>query len=144
MKDRVFVDSDVILDVVIGRERFYESSALFLSLVENRNILGFTSPIVISNIHYIARKELKNATKAKSIIKTIMEILSVLSVNETNLETALNQDFPDFEDSIQYTIAIENKIDTIVTRNTKDYKRSKLKVFTPEDYLLANASRVIV
>ena len=49
---------------------------------------------------------------------------------------SLNNNFSDFEDSIQYSTALKvDNLDAIITRNIRDYKKSKVTVLTPEMFL---------
>jgi len=75
-----------------------------------------------------------NASALKSLRK-LKALLKVLPIDEKVIEQALNADFNDFEDAIQYFSAINNGITLFLKRNKKDYKKSKLAVFNPENYL---------
>ena len=64
-------------------------------------------------------------------------MVDILKVDSDIVKSALNSDFKDFEDSIQYFAAQEHKkVDCIITRNIKDYKDSSLPVMTPETFLI--------
>ena len=131
---KVFIDSDIIIDVLAKRKPFYTSAAKLFTLIDQNRIYGFTSPIVYANIHYILSKltskeiTLKNLRKLKTIIK-------ILAIDEKIIELALDSNFNDFEDAIQYHTAKENDIKFLITRNKKDYKKSKISICTPEEYL---------
>lgn len=132
--DKLFIDSDVFLDVFAKRKPFYDDSAKLLTQVEKKIILGYTSPLVFANIHYILRK-LKSKTYALETLRKLRMIVGVLSVNENHIDQALSSEFSDFEDAIQYHSAKSSQLDFIVTRNKKDYKHSDITVCTPEGYL---------
>jgi predicted nucleic acid-binding protein len=55
--------------------------------------------------------------------------------NDKIIQKALESGFSDFEDAVQYYTAAENKMDYIITRNTGDYRKSIIKVYTPSQYL---------
>lgn len=135
-KQNIFIDSDIILDVLLEREGFYNDSARILDLGEKKEIKLFTSTIAISNIAYILRKELKNNKKVLDCIKSIIEIIKPLSVTENIIIKALETEFSDFEDSIQYITAKENRIDTLITRNKKDYKKADIRILTAKELFL--------
>jgi len=134
-KPKVFLDSDIILDVLLEREEFYESSAKLLDLGDLRKIQLFTSSLVAANIYYILRKELKSNKKALDCLKDLIDIIKVLAVDEEIMRTAMQTGFSDFDDSIQYTVAKNNGLDYLVSRNKKDYKKANMKVFSADEIL---------
>ena len=133
-KDKVFLDSDVILDLLTEREPHFEYVLQIFILIQSKKIQAFTSPVVIANVFYIIAKHYDQEKAYKSIIK-LKSLIKVLNCGENEIERALVSDFTDFEDSIQYYTALHNKIDFIITRNIKDYKFSELPVLKPKDYV---------
>jgi predicted nucleic acid-binding protein len=130
---KLFIDSDIILDLLIKRNE-YDSSAKLFTLIDKKLFSGFTSPIVIANVHYIMTKY---SGKEKSIqnLKLIRKLLNIVCIDEEIIDEALNENASDFEDSIQYIASFKNEIDFIITRNVKDYKGSKVPVLTAKDFL---------
>lgn len=138
--DKVLIDSDVILDALFDREPFSEYATEILSMCEARKIKGFLTPVTYSNIYYLLRKV---ATHEKVIVKLkqLLLITEVLPMNKKIVQNALNSQFKDFEDSLQNAAAeLNGSIEVILTRNLKDYKKSKIGVFTPESYLKSKNS----
>ena len=134
MIKRVFVDSDVILDVALARMPFLEHSKMLLSMLENGLAIGFVSANSIANIYYILRKA-GDDVKARFFISSILKYLMVIPSNHANILDALKSDFSDFEDAIQNFSALENQCECIVTRNVEDYKTSTLDVYVPLEFL---------
>ena len=132
--NKIFIDSDVVLDVFAKREPFYYHSAKLLTQIEKKKVMGYTSPLVFSNIHYILRK-LKSKDYALQSLRKLRIIIRVYSIHEKQINQALNSEFSDFEDAIQYYSAKISKINFIITRNKIDYKHSSITVCTPEEYL---------
>jgi len=133
---KLFIDSDIILDLLIKRNE-YQSSAKLFTIIENKELKGCTSPIVFANVHYIMTKY---GGKEKSILnlRILRKFLSILTLDEEILDEALYAEAPDFEDSIQYIASEKNEIDFIITRNKKDYKRSKIPALTATEFLEIN------
>lgn len=133
--DNVLIDSDVILDFFFDREPFAEYATEVFMLCENNKIKGFTTPVIISNVYYLLVKFAKH----EIVIEKLKELLRIIDIAEINKEVileALNSKFKDFEDAMQnYAAENSNSIDIILTRNVKDYKKSKLAVFSPEMYV---------
>ena len=131
---KIFLDTDVILDVLAKRMPYYLHSAELLSEVEKNHIAAFTSPIVFANLYYILRK-LKTKEYALQSLRKLRIIVQIVSVNEQHIDKALNSEFTDFEDAIQHYSAQTAQIDYLITRNVKDYKSGFISVCTPEAYL---------
>lgn len=134
MSKAVFVDSDVILDVLEKREPFYLYSAQVLTLGDEKKIKLFTTSLVFSNVYYLLRKHL-GIEKAKESLRKLRIIVDVISVNAKEVDLALNSEMSDFEDALEYFAALDSKIDCIITRNVRDYKNPKLIVQTPQQYI---------
>ena len=131
MSKVLFVDSDVILDVLEKRERFYEYSAQILSLADEKKVKLVTTFLAFANIYYLLRKHL-GIKKAKESLRKLRIIVDVISVNAKEVDLALNSELSDFEDALQYFTALDGKIEFIITRNVRDYKNPKLIVQTPQ------------
>lgn len=139
MSKVLFIDSDVILDVLERREHFYEYSAQILSLGDEKKVKLVTTSLVFANVYYLLRKHL-GIEKAKECLRKLMVIVDVVSVNAKEVDLALNSELSDFEDALQYFTALDSKIEFIITRNVRDYKNPRLIVQTPQQYIegLAN------
>ena len=132
---RVLIDTDVILDFFFDRKPFSDHAAKVLSLCESREIKGFITSVIISNVYYLLRQ---TATHEKVIekLKQLITITEVLTTDKEVILKALNSNFNDFEDALQnYSAELNGLIDLIVTRNVKNFKNSSLGVMTPDNYL---------
>ena len=132
---RILIDTDVILDFFFDREPFAENAAKILSLCESKEIKGFITPVIISNVYYLLRQTAKHE-KVIEKLKMLVSITEILVIDKDAILQALNSDFKDFEDALQnYAAELDKEIDLIVTQNTKDFKNSSLAVMTPDNYL---------
>jgi predicted nucleic acid-binding protein len=131
---KVFLDSDIILDVATGRLPFVGPSKACLSLIENGKALGVISANSVTNMYYILRK-LSSNEKAIQFLKTILRYISVISVDHENIMQALNSKFLDFEDGVQNYCALKNQCDLIITRNLQDYSFSELQILEPKEFI---------
>lgn len=135
MASKIFLDTDVIIDFLIDRQPHVVSASKIFDLADKKEIQVCTSVLSINNVHYIVRKFL-GERKTREVIEEILEIVNVLSVSKEDVKNAIKSRFRDFEDAIQHSVAINDEsINTIITRNTKDYKFSKISVFSPEDFV---------
>ncbi|MBK7968518.1 MAG: PIN domain-containing protein [Bacteroidetes bacterium] len=134
MMAKVFVDTDIILDLLAGREPYYQYAAKLFSLADSGKLEICVSSLTFSNLNYILSKQFSVAQARKKLL-TFKTLVTVLSVNEKVVDLALNADFKDFEDALQYFTATEFKVTTLLTRNLKDYKKAEIAVLSAEQYL---------
>ena len=135
MKKIVFLDTNVILDFFLDRTPFSDHSAAILSLAVDKSIKAYVSPLTMSNCYYILRK-LASHQKVIAKLKLLVGLVDLTKMNKQTVEIALSSGFTDFEDALQNFSAVDHgKLDVIITRNTKDYKKSELAVMTPETFL---------
>ena len=131
----VLIDTDVLLDFYLDRKPFSEDSLQLLLKCEQKQFRAFVTPVIIANTYYILRR---NATHHYVVerLQILLNTISVLAMDQKQVLAALESKFTDFEDALQYFSAVNsNKIDAIITRNIKDFKKSALPVFTPQEYL---------
>ena len=143
MKEKIYIDTDVILDVVFERKPFFYDSQKILSLIEKNYFIGFTSSLILANCYYIISSN-KNENIAAKTISKLRSILTILPFTDKEIGESLNSNIKDFEDGIQYFITINNGVDTIITRNISDYKNIDINVFMPNDFLNLGKIRKLI
>ena len=134
--EKVFVDSDIVLDLLSARQPHYKFAAELFSLADQNSIKVYISSLTFANVNYILSKQLSPG-QARKMLLTFKTIVNVLAVNYKIIELALLSNFHDFEDAIQYNTAIENSITTLLTRKLKDYKKAEITILTAQQYLKA-------
>jgi predicted nucleic acid-binding protein len=134
MKQKIFIDSDILIDLLAKRDPFYRPAAALFSLIEKEKIEGFTSPIVFSNIHYILRKRLSRR-ETMDCLKSLKKLVRLLAVDNRTIEAALDSPFEDFEDAIQCRCAEQNRIKYLITRNKSDYQKAEIMILTAQEFL---------
>ncbi len=134
---KLFVDTNIVIDLLSIREPFYAESADLFSLADKKIIELNISSLTIANTNYILLRQI-DSKRAKEILRKLRLIVNILPLDDKIVGVALNDDsFNDFEDGLQYFTAIENNQDIIITRNLKDFKASKLPVMTARQFLEA-------
>ena len=131
---KVFVDTDVCIDLLSGRNPFNKTAEILFSLADNKKVKIYVSSLSFSNIDYVLRSQY-SSTHSRQLIGKFKTLVSVLAVDSKTIDLAIASDFNDFEDAIQYACAIENNLTTIITRNIKDYKKATISVLTPETFI---------
>ena len=131
---RVLIDTNIILDIALQREPFFEAADQIFNKIDEGVIKGFVTASSVTDIYYVSKKA-SGREKTIAFIRELIEILEVLSVTKVTIINALNTDFKDFEDAVQYCAADMNFIDIIVTRNKSDFKLSAIEVYTPDELI---------
>ena len=110
MKEKIYIDTDVILDVVFERKPFFYDSQKILSLIEKNYFIGFTSSLILADCYYLIRSN-KNENTAVKTISKLRSILTILPFTDKEIGEALNSKIKDFEDGVQYFITINNGLE---------------------------------
>ena len=130
----LFVDSDVLLDVILIRKPHFNTSVEITELANDPNYMLCASVHSLLNIHY-AVKKVSGEKIARQSIAVLIRKLKVIKEDADTIEQAIDSNFSDFEDAVQYYAAISARADIIITRNTKDYKQASIPVLTAEQFL---------
>ena len=129
----IFLDTNVLIDFFADRKPFSIDAAKLFDYSLKKKINVYISAGSYNNIYYIVRQSLSHAETIKMLTE-ISEWTNVIDLTKDIINKSLTSDFKDFEDAIQYHCAKSiNKIDLIVTRDTKDYKVSSLPILTPKE-----------
>jgi predicted nucleic acid-binding protein len=134
MKQRVFVDTNIVLDLLLMRKSFYKSAMLLFSFAERKKLIICISALTFTTVHYILSKH-AGAEKAKNVLSRFKTLITVLSVDDNIIDHALASDFRDFEDAVQYYCAVSAGIAILLTRDIKDYHKANISVMSVEEFL---------
>ena len=132
--EKLFIDTNIMLDFLGEREPFYESIAKIATLAEKEKLTMVVSPISFATVNYFISK-FENSKIAREKLRKFKVLCSVCSLDEQTIEKGLNSSIEDFEDAIQYFSATDSGCDIIITRNGKNFKQSLLPVMTAEEFL---------
>jgi len=132
---KLFIDTNIVIDLLAEREPFYEDAAKLFSLSDKKMIKLSVSSLTFANTNYLLQKT-NSASTTKEILRKFKILTLVLSIDDKIIDLALNDSgFGDFEDAIQYYSAIENSQEILITRNLKDFKTSKIPVMTASEFI---------
>jgi predicted nucleic acid-binding protein len=136
MKNRVFLDTNVVVDLLGERDPYYYAAAKIATLADNGRIELFVSALTYSTVYYLlSRFEDKEQVKEK--IRKFKLIAQTSYLTDNIIDKGLISKFNDFEDALQYYCAVKMDCKILITRNGKDFKESEIVVLTPEEYLLS-------
>jgi len=131
---RLLVDTNVILDVWLGRKPFLAASALILEAIFTGRATGLFCSSSVTDLHYICRRELGESAVRKRLT-VLIDHLELTPVLSGRVRKAIRSPISDFEDAVLDESAFESKADYIVTRNPADFARGKVPALTPESVL---------
>jgi predicted nucleic acid-binding protein len=133
---KLFLDTNIIVDLIADRKPFSKYSIEIFKKAEEKKIKLFTSSHSIATTHYLLKKYLEEKI-LRDVLYNLLDYVTVIAVDTDVLKKGLRSKHKDFEDSIQILCASTiEKIDCIVTRNTKDFRDSEILVLTPDELCL--------
>ena len=132
---KIFVDTNLFIDILLNREPFSSNSAMVYKLCENNLIEGYIAPITVNNIYYICRKA-QEIELIKEFLSGMATVFTIATLDSDSIKKANKLRMHDYEDALQYAMALQSGCEYLVTRNVKDFKHmTHIKVLTPEDFL---------
>lgn len=134
MRKKIYIDTNVMLDLLGEREEFYLDAAKIASLADQKKIMLISSPISYATVNYFLSK-FENSNVAREKLRKFKLVSEVCTIDESIVEKSLNSNFSDFEDALHYFNAIESKCEIIITRNPKDFKNASLPIMSPKEFI---------
>lgn len=131
---KLLIDANILLDVLQNREGFVKDSAMIWKLCETEKAEGYVSVLTFANLVYIMRKEM-NPIKIREVLNQLSLIFEVTELTAADLTRATELQWSDFEDAVQSVTAQKVHADYIVTRNVRDFTKSRVIAFTPSELL---------
>ena len=130
----LFLDTNIVLDLLAHRMPFYTEAAKLFSLADKKKIKLSISALCLADSNYILSRQ-NPEMEVRKILRKFKVLVNVFPLDDKITDLALNSEFKDFEDAIQYFTAIENDQDLIITRNQPDFKESKIPVMTAGEFI---------
>jgi predicted nucleic acid-binding protein len=130
----ILFDTNIILDALLDRDPFGQNAVILLDAAERSVINGFLCADSVTTLYYLMEK-VKTKAFARQKIKLLLDLFEVAPVNRAVLDEALVLDFSDFEDAVMHQAAAGVNADGIVTRNTVDFKKSKISIYSPVELI---------
>jgi len=131
----VLIDTNIVLDVLLQRNPYFQNAARISVLSEKGYICSYISASTVTDVFYVAMKELKNRNTVLELLKNLLITTRIASVTEAGIHEALDLEWDDFEDSVQYVAGKSISAEYIITRNPKDFANSQIKIMSPEEFV---------
>ena len=139
MKPNLFVDTNVMVDLLAHREPFYEAAAQLFSLADRNKCTITIAALSFSTTAYLLERKL-TYEELSLVLRQFASIVEIASVDERVVRKSLSitSCFRDIEDAMQHYAAMQSGCDFIITRNVKDFALSDIPVYTPDEFLKLN------
>ena len=131
---RLLIDANIVLDVLQKREPYWKDSSVIWKLCETEQVEGYISTLTFANLMYVMRRELDPA-QIRDVLDKLRLIFRFADFTAADMEKAAEMGWDDFEDAIQAATAERIMADSIITRNVRDFRNSKVIAFTPSEYI---------
>jgi predicted nucleic acid-binding protein len=132
---KVLLDTNIILDYALERQPFWQASEQIFLLLEQGQFEGYVSASTFSDLYYIIRKQRAHKWTL-AFLNRLVSVCQTATVDQTVISMALTANFKDFEDAIQYSTAVVNHLDAVVT-NPQDFAEAALPIMTPDNLIQA-------
>lgn len=130
----LLIDANIILDVLLNRPDFVKDSAMIWKMCETEQMKGYVSTLTFANLVYIMRKQL-DPEKIEDVFHKLNLIFEFADFSVSDLTHAAELNWKDFEDAVQSVTAERIHADYIITRNVRDFSKSRVMAFTPSELL---------
>ena len=133
---RVLIDTNIVMDVLLARRPFVESASRIFSLVEQSKIEASLCATTVTTVEDLLRQSLSR-DEARQALRGLLDLFKIAPVNRSVIEKALRSKIEDFEDAVLEQAARLVGAEAIITRNTKDFRRSSIKALDPAELFAA-------
>jgi predicted nucleic acid-binding protein len=132
---KIVIDINIFMDFLFKREGHEKVAEIFKQCIKG-TVEGFSCAHEIATLNYFLNKTNKNKVKIRKTISGIMKRFKVIAIDEEILTKALSSEIDDFEDAIIEISSKDIGAEYILTRDTKDFKKSIVKPITPDELLI--------
>lgn len=129
------IDTCIIIDALQKREPFFEDAQKIFLSVANKSVVGYISAKSVADIYYLTHRATHSDEQTRKILKTLLGLFNIADTTAIDCRKALSSDVSDYEDAIMCETAMRSDMDCIVTRNIKDYEKTEVKVYEPQEFL---------
>ena len=125
MATRIFIGTNIFLDLLDNQRQCHREAVLLFELIDNGEVMAFFSESVVATTDYILQKLLSKDLRT-AFFGEISRKIQMLPCSNMILDRAVSLEFEDLEDVILFQLALENKVDFFIT-NDKKLLNSTLK-----------------
>ena len=140
---KLLIDTNVVLDYLGTNEGFSDEAELIFELALKKEAIELVSASAVTDIYYVRRRAVKDRQTAIEKLKAIRKVIGILPVTENDIDKAINRNWKDFEDAVQYSVAETNGVDYIISRDVKGFEEDTIPCYSPKEFLIKIDSGLI-
>jgi predicted nucleic acid-binding protein len=138
MAIKIFLDANIILDILDTERTFSKESEVLFKYIEKGTLLAYFSESVITTTDYVLTKKFANAQRV-NVLTDLLKLMNVIGCSNSIVQNALLKNENDVEDAILYELSFSQKLDYFITNDKQALKKlatKKLPVITTKDFLM--------
>ena len=132
---RALIDTCIIIDALQSRVLFKDHAQAIFLLAANRQFEGFITAKASTDIYYLTHKYLHSDRETRKVLSRLYMLFDLLDTAGIDCRKAISSEITDFEDAVMVETALRTGMDCIVTRNVKDYEKSLVDIYQPDEFL---------
>ena len=132
---KLLCDTNVLLDVILHREQFYNASYMALKSCEDESVIGLIADTSLTDLFYITHQATHDHEVSYQALEAALEILAPVSPSAAEIASAIKERHRDFEDCLLAKIAEKEQCEYVLTRNVKDFEGYSFRAITPADFV---------
>lgn len=131
----ILIDTCVVMDFLQSRESFAADAKSIFRAAAQEVFSGYITAKAATDIYYLTHRCTHSDAETRKILNQLFSLVELLDTEANDVLKALSSPVSDFEDAVMIETAVRTHVDYLVTRNSKDYKKSKVAVLTPKEFL---------
>ena len=132
---RALIDTCVIVDVLQSRVPFVEDAQKIFLLAANQQFIGCITAKSTTDVYYLTHRLTHDDKSSRTVLSKLFTLFEVVDTAGMDCRRAIPSEVSDYEDAVMIETALRTEVDCIVTRNTRDYSRSPVTVYSPEEFI---------
>lgn len=132
---KVLLDTCIIVDFLQNREPFAQDAKKIMQAAAMELFTGYITAKSATDIYYLTHKCTHSDKESRQKLNQLLTIVSMLDSAADDVFHAISSDISDFEDAVMAETALRSKVDSIVTRNKKDFTNSPVTVYSPAEFI---------
>jgi predicted nucleic acid-binding protein len=133
---KVLFDTNIIIDIWKQDQEFFRDSFAAYDVCMLRKWETCITVTAVPDIEYLLHvRGILSKEQVTQAMDNLFSMFDIIDAQQCDCMIAKKSDMPDLEDGIIAFSAYRNRIDTIVTRNVKDFKTSPIPAITPAQFV---------
>ena len=132
---RAVIDTCVIMDALQSRKPFCKDAQSIFLLCADRQFEGLLTAKAVTDIYCLTHRQTHSEKATRDILTKLCALFGLSDTTALDIRNAISAEISDFENAVTVETAARSGVDCIVTRNTKDYSKAPIPVYTPAEFI---------